>query len=436
MPACRLAVAAFIIAWLGATVSAQQAPATGHWPQFRGPNRDGISGEKDLLRQWPPEGPMLLWKATGIGEGFSSVSIVDGRIHTQGYAGGKEWVTTLEEATGRQLWRVALGPAERVAYPGSRSTPTADGAFLYVETVAGDVACLEAKTGNVVWRKHLKQDFKGRPGVWGYSESPLVDGERVIVTPGGEEASLVALNKRDGSVLWQASVPKGDREYPPHKRDPYTAPGVAAYASPIVAEVKGVRHYVQFLQQGLVGFGADDGKVLWQDASSANDLANCATPIFSDGRIFSAAGWKGSSLVQLEAQGGSVAVRPVYAVKTLKNQYGGFVLVNGCVYGCSDGVLTCMDFLTGKVNWENRSVGMGPVMVADGMLYVRGDGGITALVEPTPAEYRERGRFTQPDRSKRPCRAYPVVAGGRLYLRDDDVLLCYNVKGPEADQKE
>jgi outer membrane protein assembly factor BamB len=229
-------------------------------------------------------------------------------------------------------------------------------------------------------------------------------------------------------VIWRASVPRGDRDYPKHKRDPYTDPGVAAYSSPIVAEVGGVRQYIQFLQQDVVGIQADDGKFLWRENSSSNEYANCPTPVFHHDYVYSASGWRGAGLVQLVPRGRGITPRLVYANKMMQNIYGGFVLRDGYIYGCSKGVLTCMDFLTGRVAWRNRSVGTGSVVYADGHIYMRGDKGTIALVEATPKEYRERGRFDQPDRSDRPARTYPVVTGGRLYLRDEGVLLCYDVR--------
>jgi len=399
-----------------------------YWPQFRGPNRDNISPDTGLLKRWPPGGPRLAWKTTGLGSGFSSVSVADGRLYTQGHIEGKEHLIALDEATGRKLWAVALGPAEWVPYPGSRSTPTLDGALLYVETVAGDVVCLDSQDAQVVWRKHLKRDFQGRPGAWGYAESPLVDGDRVVVTPGGEEAALVALDKRDGRVIWRVSVPRGDRNDWTHSRDSHAGPGVAAYSSVIVVEVGRVRQYIQFLQQGVVGIQAADGKFLWRDDSSSNNFANCPTPVFRDGYLFSASGWKGAALVQLIPQNHRASTQVVYANNAMRSQYGGFFLHDGYVYGCSTSILMCMNFLTGEVAWKNRSVGMGSVLYADGHFIMRGDGGTVALVEAAPEQYREKGRFDQPDRSDRPARTYPVVTGGRLYLRDESVLLCYDVR--------
>jgi len=407
--------------------TASEKRRVGNWPQFRGPNRGNISPDIGLLRRWPPGGPPLVWKTTGLGSGFSSVSIVDGRIYTQGHIGGAELVFALDEATGRKLWTVTIGPAERVAYPGSRSTPTVDGDFLYLETVAGDVVCLDTRSTQVVWRRHLKEDFQGRPGCWGYAESPLVDGDRVVVTPGGEQAALVALDRRSGRVIWQASVPTNERDNWKHSRDPYADPAVAAYSSVIVTEVKGLRQYIQFMQQGVVGIRAD-GKFLWREDSSSCEYANCPTPIFHNSYVFSASGWQGAALIRLISEDSEVSTRLVYANNAMRNWYGGFFLHDGYVYGCSNEILMCMNFLTGEVAWKNRSVGMGSVVYADGHFIMRGDKGTVALVEATPDEYREKGRFDQPDRSDRPARTYPVVTGGRLYLRDEGVLLCYDVR--------
>lgn len=418
---------------LVAFLTPQKGPKEeGTWPQFRGVHRDNLSPDVRLLRGWPPEGPALLWKADGLGQGFSSVSVADGCVYTQGHADGQEILTVLEETTGRKRLSVAIGPAEEVAYGGSRSTPTVDGDFLFVETVAGDLACVARKTGRVAWRRHLKRDFQGRRGVWGYAESPLVDGGRVIVTPGGKNAALVALDKGSGNPVWRAQVPESADGIPGHQRDPETGEGIAAYASVIVAEAGGIRQYIQFLQQGVVGIRAEDGAFLWREDGSSNSFANCATPVFHDGFLFSSSGYRGAALIQLVAQGGRVTPRRIYALKEFRNHFGGFVLRDGQVYGCSEAVLTCVDFHTGKIAWKDRSVGMGSLVYADGHLYLRGEKGACALIEATREGYREKGRFDPPIRSGKPARAYPVVTGGRLYLRDQDLLLCYDVRERNA----
>ena len=437
LTAGRGAVLILLFSILTADVCLGGGGGEGNWPQFRGPAGDNVSADTGLLKSWPPEGPRLVWKVTDLGESISSVSVAGGRVYTQGHIEGEEIVFCLDEGTGQKLWAVAIGAAEKVAYPGSRSVPTVDGGRLYVETVGGDVACMDAQTGKVVWRRHLKQDFQGRSGVWGYAESLLVDGGRVIVTPGGEDDTLVALDKHNGQVVWRVSVPPGPNEYPAHKRDPISGAGVAAYSSVIVTEVGGVRQYIQFLQRGIVGIRAEDGEFMWREESSASNFANCPTPIIHDGYMFSSSGWEGpmgwkvAALTKLTAQGNRTEAQLVYTSKAMQNQYGGFVFYDGYVYGGTKGSLTCLDFLTGKVMWKDGGVGIGSLTFADGHIYMRGDKGTVALIKATPEGYREISRF-ELERSGRPVRAYPVVTGGRLYLRDENLLFCYDVRAKTA----
>jgi len=398
----------------------ETGPSTkGDWPQFLGPTRDLISSETRLLKEWPAEGPPLKWKAGGLGEGYSSVSISAGMIFTQGHFDGKEKIVALYEADGSLAWGLELGPALEVDRPGSRSTPTVDGEHVYVETVGGDVVCLNKSQGKQVWRKHLVKDFNGKRGNWGYAESPLVDGSHVICTPGGREATLVALDKRTGETVWKASVPEGDG---------------ASYSSAIVAELGGTRQYIQFLADGVVGIRASDGKYLWRENSSANsNRINCSSPVYHDGYVFAASGYgKGGALVRLVPELNGFTAKRVYHTIHMKSHHGGFFLRDGHIYGTNAAILTCLDFLTGKVAWRDHSVGKGAVVYADGHLYLRSEQGSVALAEVTPEGYREKGRFDQPHRSAKPAWAYPVIAGGRLYLRDQDILLCYDVRGDTA----
>lgn len=389
-------------------------PQKGHWPQFRGPQRDLCSSETGLLKQWPVDGPPLVWKATGLGQGFSSVSVVDGMILTQGHFDGNEAVIALKESTGDLIWNQIVGPARLVEVPGSRSTPTVDGEHVYVQTVQGDLACLEKASGKIVWRRQLKKDFGGRSPGYGYSESPLVDRDRVICTPGGEHAALVALDKGTGETLWKAAVPEQD---------------IAAYSSVIAIEVGGVRQYVQLMQKGVVGIRASDGVFLWREDSAANGSANCTTPVFHEGLIFGASAYaNGGALVRLVPQRDRCSAELVYHTKHMKSLHGGFVILDGHIYGCDASILTCLNWSTGDVVWKDRSVGRGSVVYADGHLILRSETGPLALVEVTSAGYQEKGRFEQPDRSDQFSWAYPVIAGGRLYLRDQDLLLCYDVR--------
>jgi len=618
------------------------------WPQWQGPDRNAISKETGLLKEWPKDGPPLAWKVAGLGGGDSAPAIAAGRIYGMAYRGEDEVVWALSEKEGKELWVTRLGPAikqqTQQSKEGPACTPTVDGERLYVEGMGGDVACLQVKDGKVLWQRSLTRDFGGRLPMWSYRESPLVDGDKVILTPGSDEAMLVALDKLTGKTIWQSKVPSasggspgggpGDRapgEGPGGARAPgaggsgaattvtgtkdpglftsehfgmrafstkipngkylaklyfaetyagitaagqrvfsynvmghefkdfdiwvkaggsnrayiesvpvevtngefridFTAqvenpaikaieiipqaeagagaasptaavridagvsapftdssgqmwqadtgfeggmmnPGVgglgggpggrpggpggpggfgggrggfggsgAAYASAIAIDFDGQRQYVQMTAKTLIGVAASDGKFLWRYDKPANGMGlNCSTPIYHDGKVFAASAYgAGGGLVRLskDANGG-VKAEEVYATKKMQNHHGGMILLDGCLYGANGGneggFLICLDFKTGNVLWDGRDdadkrAPKGSVALADGRLYYRTEKGIMLLIEPSSKEYIERGRFEQPDRTRLPAWAHPVVANGRLYVRDQDVLLCYDVK--------
>jgi outer membrane protein assembly factor BamB len=396
------------------------------WPQWRGPLRDGISPETGLLKTWPANGPKLLWQLKDIGLGYSTPAVVGDRIYLLSNRGlDDEFVQALSIHDGKQVWSTRLGkvgsPNQIPPYPGARSTPTVDGNVLYALGSAGDLACIEIASGTVRWRKSLRSDFDGKPGMWAYSESPLVDGDKVVCTPGGSKATLVALDKRTGTVVWESAVPEGD---------------AAAYSSVIVAEAAGLRQYVQFLSGGLVGVDANTGKFLWRYSRTAKGSpANIPTPVAHDSHVYSATGRGGAGLVKLKNTPKGMEADEVYASAKLPTSIGGAVLIAGHLYGTNSGGLICAEFTTGKVKWQERSIGAASVCYAEGRLYLHGENGDVALVEATPEAYRELGRFTLPDQPKRgnsQAWAYPVVANGRLYLRDLGALWCYDVKGMPA----
>jgi outer membrane protein assembly factor BamB len=391
------------------------------WPQWRGPDRTGVSRETGLLTEWPKEGPRLVWKASNVGGGYSTPSVTGGRIYLIGSRGDDEFAVTLDEKDGKQLWTDklgAIGPNNPGAsYPGPRSTPTVDGDLLYALGSDGDLVCLETARGKERWRKNFRTDFEGKPGVWAYAESPLIDGDVLVCTPGGAKATLVALNKKSGEVIWKSAVPEANE---------------AAYSSAIVVEAGGVKQYVQQIGLGVVSVAARDGKLLWSYTKTTT-ITNCTTPIFHDGCVFSSIlgpGGGGAALLRLSADGQGVTAREVYLNRVLTSHHGGVVLVGDSLYGTNNRELVCLDFKTGATRWTNPSVGKGSITAADGHLYVRGENGKVALVEATPTAYKEKGRFEQPDRSEKSAWPHPVIANGRLYLRDDDVLLCYDVKKP------
>ena len=388
------------------------------WPQWQGPDRTNISHETGLLRQWPKQGPPLVWKVQGLGGGYSTPSVAAGRIFGMGFKNNDEVVWALDESNGKEVWTTRIANANpQIGFgEGPRCTPTVDGELLYALGVSGDLACIETATGKVRWHKNLASDFSGQMmSGWGYSESPLIDGEKVLATPGGKKATLVALDKNTGSTIWKASVPQGDG---------------AAYASIIAADVDGQRQYIQFLGHGVVGVAAADGKFLWRYDSPANGTANCTTAIYHDSSVFGASNYgTGGGLARLTHQGDSTKAEEVYSTKHMQNHHGGIVLVDGYLYGSDGGRLTCLDFATGKVQWDDHHPGKGSIAYAHGQLYYRNEGGKMYLVEANPKKYVEHGQFEQPDRSDANAWPHPVIANGKLYLRDQGVLLCYDVKG-------
>jgi outer membrane protein assembly factor BamB len=368
-----------------------------------------------------------------------------------------EVVWALSETDGKTLWVTRLGPPVQQRMPqgkeGPGCTPTVDGERLYVLGLGGDLACLQVKDGKILWQRSLTRDFGGRVPNWSYRESPLVDGEKVICTPGGPDATLVALDKLTGKTIWKSKVPGDDDGGaggpggfgrgpggPGRGRGGFGGSG-AAYASAIAIDFDGQREYVQLTAKALVGVAASDGKFLWRYDRPANRMGiNCSTPIYHDGLVFAASAYSaGGGWVKLskDANGG-VKAQEVYSTKRMQNHHGGMILLDGCLYGANGGneggFLICLDFQTGKVLWDERDkpgrtgVRKGSVALADGHIYYRQEDGTTILFEPSPKEYIERGRFDQPDRSEAPAWSHPVLANGKLYLRDQDVLLCYDVK--------
>jgi outer membrane protein assembly factor BamB len=414
MPRIRALVLCLLCIAFGVVDSARP----NDWPAWRGADRTGVSTEKGLLKEWPEAGLKLQWKATDLGQGFSTPAVADNRIYLIGAKSGEEFAIALNAKDGNQIWATKLGavgkPNQRPNYPGSRSTPTVDGDRIYVLGSDGDLACLD-KDGKIIWKKNLVKDFEGSSGNWAYAESPLIDGDVLVCTPGGSKATLAALNKKNGEVIWKAAVPGGQ----------------AGYASVIVAEAAGVKQYITLLGSGLVGVAAKDGKLLWNYTKIAGNT-NCPTPIFHDGFVFcSAAGARGGScaLLRLVAEGDGVTAKEEYVGKVLANHHGGVVLIGDSLFGTNNSALVCLDFKTGATKWENRSVGKGSVSAADGRLYVRGEkDGQVALVDASPAGYKETGRLKPAERGKRSAWPHPVIADGCLYLRDDDFLFCYDIK--------
>jgi outer membrane protein assembly factor BamB len=386
------------------------------WPGFLGPRREAICRETGLLKQWPEAGPPLAWKTTGLGEGFSTVSVVGNVLYTQGHKDGKQWVTALDVGKqGKLIWQADFGvirnePANR---PGSRPAPTIDGDRLYTTGIGGDIVCMDVKDGRVVWRRDFVEDFGGKLPMWGYAESPLVDGPWVICTPGGEKNTIVALDKANGKQVWGAAV--GDK---------------AAYSSVLKATIDGVEQYINLTQKGVISVRAKDGKLLWRYDAPASDKANCSECVVSGRSVFASTGYGvGGGRADVKLNGDRFEVKEVFFTKKMQNHHGGMVLIDGMIYGCNNPKdLTCLDFNTGEIKWSDKTAGKCSVLYAEGMLYCRDENGPISLVEATPEGFKLKGRFDQPDRSKLNSWPYLVIANGMMYVHDQDVLLCYDVR--------
>lgn len=398
----------------GAFAQRPTASAEPVWPQWRGPSRDGISRETGLLKQWPGAGPSRLWRTEGLGAGYGSLCVAGARVYVQGANKGRSFVHALDRASGKLLWSTPLGSmSDNDRGDGPRSTPTLDGDRLYVLTESGDLACIGAADGRPVWQKNILREFSGENPYWLLSESPLIDGDRLIVTPGGRGAGMVALEKATGKPVWRsAGLSDG-----------------AGYASAIAVNIGDVRCYLNLTAQAGVGVRARDGQLLWRYERPANRTANCTTPVFHDNRVFYTSAYgTGCGLLELTpAANGGVQTREVYFNREMMNHHGGVVLVGEHIYGFSNAILTCMEFATGKVAWRDRSVGKGCLSVANGQLYLLGENGTAALADASPAGYVERGRFRIDDLGH-PAWAHPVICGGTLYLRNQGRLEAYQVR--------
>ncbi len=415
------------------TLSFAALPAAADdWPQWRGSNRDGRSAETGLLDAWGEGGPPLLYRASGVGNGYSSLAVVGERIYTTGDVEDSQYVLALKRGDGSRVWATKIGPAWEHKYIGARSTPTVVDGHLYVTSTEGDVVALEAETGKEVWRRSMVEDFGGTlmkaQGTysWKFVESPLVDGERLVVTPGAKDAALVALDRKTGKELWRSQIPalgeKGEDG--------------AAYSSVVVSEGAGVRQYVQLLGRGVVGVEAATGRFLWGYNPVANDVANIPTSLIDGDTVFASSGYEtGAALLRLAKADGGVAAEEVYFLDgpTFQNHHGGLILHEGYVYsgtGHNKGFPIAIEKATGKVAWgpiRNAGKSSAAVSYADSHLYFRYQNGLMVLVEATPEEYREKGSFMIPDVEQFSW-SHPVISDGKLFLREQDNLFVYDVR--------
>jgi outer membrane protein assembly factor BamB len=459
------------------------------WPQWQGPDRTAVSKETGLLQEWPKEGPPIAWKVTDAGLGYSAPSVANGSLFGMSVNGEDEVVWRRSEADGKIIWvkRVAQATLQQMPQgnEGPGCTPTIDGERLYIETMGGELVCLQVSDGTVLWQRSFTHEFGGHVPTWSYRESPLVDGNKVICTPGGDDALLVALNKSTGETIWKSKMPSptpaavatspAPAPAPPPTNTTNaggnapgggstTAPGSqaaggsgrsgrkpggsggagAGYASAIAIDFEGQRQYVQFTAKALVGVAASDGKFLWKYGRAANAAGiNCATPIYQNGEVFCASAYgAGGGLAKLTKEAdGTIQVQEVYLSKKMQNHHGCMILLDGFLYGANGGNegggLVCLNFQTGDVLWNERDdpdkrAPKGSIAFADGRLYYYTEKGTMLLIEPNSKAYTERGRFDPPNRSEKPAWTHPVIANGKLYVRDQDTLICYNIKAEKT----
>jgi len=424
-------------------VSTALALHAADWPQFRGPQRDGVSRETGLLKEWSKDGPPLLWTYANAGVGFSGPGVVGDRLYLSGGRGDTEFVFAIDlknvaNQTVKEAWSAKIGPLFQwkgnTWNAGPSATPTVDGELLYALGGQGELVCVETATGKERWRKHLPRELKGEvnpigggsedptPLGWGYTWAPLVDGDQLICVPGGKNGLLAALDKKNGKVLWQSKEVAEQ----------------ASYSSPIAVEVGGIRQYIVVTNPGIFGIAARDGKLLWSyRREPAYDDVVIATPVFHDSHVFATVGFgQGCDLIKLVPQGNEIKVEKILSNKSMQNRDGGVVLVGEHLYGHSEsGGWLCQEFKTGKIVWSERGkLGRGSVTFADGNLYCCGEKeGVVVLVEATPKGWNEKGRLRLPreSRLRKPSGAlwtHPVIANGRLHVRDQELLFCFNLK--------
>lgn len=401
------------------------ATADENWLTFRGNQRTAVANETGLMTSWPEAGPPLLWQTNGLGRGYSSLSIDDGRIYTMGdslkESDSAEYLLCIDQSNGEQIWKAKTGKPwtnGKESWQSSRSTPTIDGDQIYVLTAHGDLICFSSN-GDEVWKQNLKQTFAGKKADnWGYSESVLIDGDRLICTPGGPENTMVAIDKNTGNQLWSTARAE-DRG--------------AGHASIVISKVGDTKVYVQTTGSGAMGVRASDGKLLWT-YDIDETTAVIPTPIVRDDLVFFSAGYRrGGALLRQVESDGSITVDEIYPLNIkLGNKHGGIVLVGDYLYGDSEdqGIPFCAEFMTGDVKWKSRGSGKksASVVAADGHVYFRYSDGVIALVKPSPEKMEEVSSFKVPGSGSRPSWSHPVIVSGKLYLREGNQLFCYSLR--------
>lgn len=416
------------VALASATTWALEPVRSKDWPQWRGPGRENRSASTGLSTDWEAHPPTLAWKVASMGKGYASVSIVGDRLYTTGNHGDSQHVTAVDLKSHKVLWSQPVVDFEpKHGYEGSRCTPAVDGDKLYVVTSNGGITCVNVANGKVVWQRDFKEFGGKMMSGWGFSESPLVDGDRVLCTPGGDDAMIVALDKQTGKNIWKSAVADFGEAGKPG----------AGYSSIVISDAAGVKQYVTLVGRGAIGVRASDGKLLWTYNRVANPVANIPTPLIAGDYVFTSSGYDqgGTALLKLSRDGDGVSATEVYyhPAREMQNHHGGMVLVGDQVFmghGHNNGFPMCIDLATGNVLWGGKIRGAGSgsagVTYADKHIIFRYQSGDVALVDASTNEYKLRGSF-KPEVVESPSWAHPVVVGNTLYLREQDTLMAYEV---------
>jgi outer membrane protein assembly factor BamB len=410
----RPALAAVLVLPLLAPQSAGSAPAGPYWPEFHGPARDNISRETGLMKAWPAGGPPLVWKRADCGRGYSGVTIAGGLLFTSGDFGDDEALLAFD-LDGKPAWRAVHGRAWKGPQPGARAAPTWNDGLLYHLNPHGLLSCLEATTGRTVWSADLVKRFGARVGSWGFTESVIVEGDRLFCMPGGTEGRVVALDRKTGATVW-ANTEIRDR---------------AAYASPILVTHNGVRQFITLARESVIGVDAATGRLLWSHGHPSTCDQNVTSPIYHDGGVFVTSGHRaGARVARLSADGKKV--EETWYLQEFDNCHGGVILLDGYLYGSGcrlyERGLVCVEFATGRKAYNAREIGKVSVTYADGRLYCLGNDASMALVDVNPQRATGAGKFTPPWKNPAPCLSHPVVCGGRLYVRHLNELFAYDVR--------
>ncbi|MDX1946177.1 MAG: PQQ-binding-like beta-propeller repeat protein [Pirellulaceae bacterium] len=403
---------------------AEEEAKRGEWSRWRGPNGDGISLETGLLDEWPSDGPPLAWRVKGLGSGYASISVAGGKIFTLGKKQGRTNLIARSVADGAPIWETAVGGGGN-----PNCTPTVDGDLVFGLTLGGDLFCCQASDGALVWSKNYERDFGGKMmSSWGYSESPLIDGDKLVCTPGGDSALLAALDKKTGNTIWTTQVRQADIGR--------KGQDGAGYASVVIGNCGGVKQYITLVGRGIVSVEAESGKPLWSYNGVANGTANIPTPIVAGDYVFCSSGYgTGTALLKINGGRSGFSAQEVYflSANKMQNHHGGMIQKDGYVYcgtGHNEGFPLCIAGPTGADAWRpGRGPGSGSAAIAyaDGHLYFRYEDATMALIEATPKEFKLKGQFRIASRNDKSW-PHPVIAGGKLYLRDQDELLCYDIR--------